>query len=103
MTQAEVLPVLISSSTTQTDRWFEAKLASLESDLADAKAAASAAGNLRIDRSAQQQLAQQVRHLSSPKILRSSRDLAFFEGLLPDAVSGEAGVRINRFRGARSE
>lgn len=87
-----------SSSTTQKIDGLKAKLASLESDLADAKAAASAAeSNLRIDRSAQQQLAQQVRHLESEN-LALKQDLAFFEGLLPDAVSGEAGVRINRFR-----
>lgn len=87
-----------SSNTASKIEGLKVKVTALEADLAAAKAAASAAeSRLTIDRSAQQQLALQVRHLESEN-LALKQDLAFFEGLLPDTVGGDTGVRINRFR-----
>ena len=91
-----------SSSTTQKIDGLKAKLASLGPISPMPKLQPARPSNLRIDRSAQQQLAQQVRHLESEN-LALKRDLAFFEGLLPDAVSGEAGVHQSLPCGARSE
>ena len=74
------------------------KLAELEAELGVVRGVASAAdSNLKIERVAQQQMAQQVRTLESENAALK-QDLAFFEGLLPDSVGGEQGVRINRFR-----
>ena len=87
-----------SSSSTHTIESLKVKRAALEADLAAAKAVASAAeSNLRIEQAAQQQLARQVRQLEADN-LALKQDLAFFEGLLPDTLGSETGVRINRFR-----
>lgn len=74
------------------------RVAELEAELGVVRGVASAAdSNLKIERVAQQQMAQQVRALESENAALK-QDLAFFEGLLPDSVGGEQGVRINRFR-----
>lgn len=77
---------------------LKGRVAELESELSGVRGVASAAdSNLRIERVAQQQLAQQVRALESENAALK-QDLAFFEGLLPESIGGEQGVRINRFR-----
>lgn len=60
--------------------------------------AGSGESNLQIERSAQLQLAQQVKALESENS-GLKQDLAFFEGLIPASESsGELGVKINRLR-----
>jgi len=59
--------------------------------------ASSAESSLKMERSAQAQLAQQVRTLEADNAALK-QDLAFFEGLIPDRIDGEAGVKISRFR-----
>lgn len=87
-----------SSSSMQQIEELKSKILLLESELTDVKAEASTAeSNLKIERSAQQQLVQQVRILEGENSALK-QDLAFFEGLLPDNIGGEAGVRINRLR-----
>lgn len=87
-----------SSSSMQQIEELKSRVQLLEVELTDTKAEVSTAdSNLKIERSAQQQLAQQVRALEGENAALK-QDLAFFEGLLPDNVGGEAGVRINRLR-----
>ena len=77
---------------------LKARVVELETELTVVRGVASAAdSNLKIERVAQQQLGQQVRALESENAALK-QDLAFFEGLLPDSIGGEQGVRINRFR-----
>lgn len=77
---------------------LKARVAELEAELTVVRGVASAAdSNVKIERVAQQQLGQQVRSLESENAALK-QDLAFFEGLLPDSIGGEQGVRINRFR-----
>lgn len=60
--------------------------------------AGSGESSLQIERTAQQQLAQQVKALESENS-GLKQDLAFFEGLIPASESaGEVGVKINRLR-----
>lgn len=74
------------------------KISSLEAELATLRGVASSAdSNQRIERAAQQQLAQQVKALEAENAVLK-QDLAFFEGLVPESASGELGVRINRLR-----
>lgn len=87
-----------SRSTSQALTELKEKAVELEAELSVVRGVASAAdSNLKIERAAQLQLAQQVRLLESENSALK-QDLAFFEGLLPDSVGGEQGVRINRFR-----
>ena len=75
---------------------LKARVAELESELAVVRGVASAAdSNLKIERVAQQQMGQQVRALESENAALK-QDLAFFEGLLPDSIGGEQGVRSGR-------
>lgn len=78
---------------------LQARIEMLEAELAVTKTAASSAENdAKVERAAQERLAQQVRSLEVDNSTLK-QDLAFFEGLLPENVAtGEAGVRINRFR-----
>jgi hypothetical protein len=77
---------------------LKARVVELEAELAVVRGVASAAdSNLKIERVAQQQLGLQVRALESENAALK-QDLAFFEGILPDSIGGEQGVRINRFR-----
>lgn len=70
----------------------------LESELVQLRGVASAAeSNLKIEKSVQQQLAQQVKALEAENA-GLKQDLAFFEGLVPEGGVGEPGVRINRLR-----
>lgn len=77
---------------------LKGRVSELETELSSVRGVASAAdSNLKIERVAQQQLAQQVRALESENAALK-QDLAFFEGLLPESIGGEQGVRINRFQ-----
>lgn len=77
---------------------LRARVVLLETELSSVRGVASAAdSNLKIERSAQQQLALQVRSLEAENA-SLKQDLAFFEGLVPDSESGELGLRINRLR-----
>lgn len=87
-----------SRSSTQAISDLRARVAELEAELSVLRGVASAAdSNLKIERVAQQQMVQQVRSLEQENAALK-QDLAFFEGLLPNSVGGEEGVRINRFR-----
>ena len=87
-----------SRSTSRELAELKNRIVELDAELSVVRGVASAAdSNLKIERVAQQQLAQQVRLLESENSALK-QDLAFFEGLLPDSVGGEQGVRINRFR-----
>ncbi|MBK8523886.1 MAG: hypothetical protein IPL58_07040 [Betaproteobacteria bacterium] len=87
-----------SRSTSRELTELKDRIVELDAELSVVRGVASAAdSNLKIERVAQQQLAQQVRLLESENSALK-QDLAFFEGLLPDNVGGEQGVRINRFR-----
>jgi hypothetical protein len=87
-----------SKSAAKTLAELNARLAELETELAAVRSVAAAAdSNLKIEKVAQQQLAQQVRALESEN-LSLKQDLAFFEGIVPDVSGGEQGIRINRFR-----
>lgn len=77
---------------------LRARAVLLETELSSVRGVASAADStLKIERSAQQQLALQVRSLEAENA-SLKQDLAFFEGLVPDSASGELGLRINRLR-----
>jgi len=85
-----------SKSAAQSMTELQARVVELESELASVRGVASAAdSNLKIERVAQQQLAQQVRLLEAEN-LSLKQDLAFFEGLVPGSIGKEQGVRINR-------
>ena len=87
-----------SRSTSRELTELKDRIVELDAELSVVRGVASAAdSNLKIERVAQQQLAQQVRLLESENSALK-QDLAFFEGLLPENVGGEQGVRINRFR-----
>lgn len=87
-----------SSSSVKQIELLEAKVEVLESELSASKSKASAAdSSLAIEQAAKEKLAQQVRLLEAENATLK-QDLAFFEGLLPDNLAGEAGVRINRLR-----
>lgn len=87
-----------SQSSSQALADLRGRVAELEAELSVVRGVASAAdSNLKIERVAQQQLAQQVGALESENAALK-QDLAFFEGLLPESIGGEQGVRINRFR-----
>ncbi len=87
-----------SQSSAQALADLRARVAELDAELSVVRGVASAAdSNLKIERVAQQQLAQQVRLLETENAALK-QDLAFFEGLVPGSGSGEPGVRINRFR-----
>ncbi len=74
------------------------RVVELEGELSALRGVASAAdSNLRIERVAQQQLLQQVRVLEAENAALK-QDLAFFEGLVPEAANSAQTVRINRFR-----
>lgn len=77
---------------------LERKLVALEAELASARTAADMVdSNVAMARAAQEKLAQQVKGLEAEN-LALKQDLAFFEGLLPEGVAGETGIRINRLR-----
>lgn len=78
---------------------LQSRIETLQLELAAAKTAAGVAeSNAKVERAAQERLAQQVRSLEVDNATLK-QDLAFFEGLLPENVAaGEVGVRINRFR-----
>lgn len=87
-----------SSSSSQRMGELQARLSALETELTGLRGVAAAAdSNLKIERVAQQQLAQQVKALEAENAVLK-QDLAFFEGLVPESASGEPGVRINRLR-----
>ena len=74
------------------------KVATLEAEVAQLRGVTSAAdSNLKVEKAAQQQLAQQVKALEAENA-GLKQDLAFFEGLVPEGGVGEPGVRINRLR-----
>lgn len=75
------------------------QLDTLDSELTSLRSiVGSGESSLQIERTAQQQLAQQVRALEAENA-SLKQDLAFFEGLIPASESGgEFGVKINRLR-----
>jgi len=80
--------------------FLKEQLAKLEGELTTLRSVAgSGESSLQIERTAQQQLAQQVRVLEAENA-GLKQDLAFFEGLIPASESGgdELGVKINRLR-----
>lgn len=87
-----------SHSTSEKLTALRERVAELEAEVAQLRGVASSAdSNLKIEKVAQQQLAQQVKALEAENA-GLKQDLAFFEGLVPDGGIGEAGVRINRLR-----
>lgn len=87
-----------SSSSVRKIEHLQAKLEALESELEASKSKASAAdSSLAIEQAAKEKLVQQIRGLETENATLK-QDLAFFEGLLPDNLGGETGVRINRLR-----
>lgn len=87
-----------SQSSAQALAELQARVAELEAELLAVRGVASTAdSNLKIERVAQQQLAQQVKVLEAENAAMK-QDLAFFEGLVPGAGGSEPGLRINRFR-----
>ena len=70
----------------------------LESELKALRTSVGVADSqLTIERAVQQQLSRQVKALEAENTVLK-QDLAFFEGLVPQSVSGEGGIHINRFR-----
>lgn len=87
-----------SQSSAQALAELREQVGQLEAELGALRGVASAAdSNLKIERTAQQQLATQVRQLEAENAALK-QDLAFFEGLVPDNAGAEQGLRINRFR-----
>lgn len=79
---------------------LSAKVGELEGEVTKLRSiAGSGESSLQIERTAQQQLAQQVKALEAENA-GLKQDLAFFEGLIPASESsgGELGVKINRLR-----
>lgn len=75
------------------------RLVELESEVGKLRGiAGSAESALKIERTTQQQLSQQIRILESENA-NLKQDLAFFEGVIPSSQTGsEVSVRINRLR-----
>lgn len=78
---------------------LRASVARLDSELSRLRSiAGSGESSLQIERTAQQQMAQQVKALETENA-GLKQDLAFFESLIPASESaGESGVKINRLR-----
>lgn len=88
-----------SSNSTKVIEELRENVRLLTAELAGAKTAAAAADtSVKIERAAQERLAEQVRSLERDNAALK-QDLSFFEGLLPENTGvGDASVKISRLR-----